>query len=158
MSNDERHPRRSVALIAHDSKKGDLIEFARRHLGCLFGCEVVATQATALLLRQRLGLDAVAVRAGPEGGDVQIGARLVAGDISAVFFLRDVMTSQPHEADIAALLRICDVCNVPYATNLATAQLLAQELFGCGARSTVSSCSQVAGLGAPPCRMLITEA
>ncbi|MET4730580.1 methylglyoxal synthase [Lysobacter enzymogenes] len=122
--------RRCVALIAHDSKKEALVEFARRHLAELARCEVVATQATAMLLRLRLGLDAVPMRPGPDGGDLQIAAKLAAGEISAVFFLRDVMVAQPHEADILALLRICDVCDVPYATNVATAWMLAQELFG----------------------------
>ncbi|QWP76216.1 methylglyoxal synthase [Lysobacter sp. K5869] len=157
MSEERMHPRACVALIAHDSKKGDLIEFARCHLEYLSGCEVVATEATARVLRQRLGLEAVAVKAGPAGGDVQIGARIVAGGISAVFFLRDAMTAQPHEADILALLRLCDVCEVPYATNLATARLLARELFGC--RTASSACADIAaGFDASCCQPLQAEA
>lgn len=119
-----------VAVIAHDVKKEEMMGFVGRHLPFLSACRVVATQATARLLRQRFGLAAESTRAGPQGGDVQIGARLVAGEIDAVFFLRDVLSPQPHEADILALLRLCDVCNVPYATNLATAELLARTLSG----------------------------
>lgn len=158
MSDAEPRSRPCVALIAHDSKKDELIGFARRHRGFLAGCELVATQATAQLLRDRLGLAATAVRAGPAGGDLQIAARLLAGEIRAVFFLRDVAVAQPHEVDILALLRVCDVCNVPYATNIATARLLAQELFGGGRPAPADCAGEGAGIDDSRCRLLGTEA
>jgi len=117
-----------IALIAHDHKKDDIVAFARRHRDFLAQCELVATGTTGGRLADELGLDVTRMLSGPWGGDLQIGARLAEGKVAAVFFLRDPMTPQPHEPDINALVRACDVHNVPCATNVATADLLIAEL------------------------------
>jgi len=117
-----------IALIAHDHKKDDIVAFARRHRDFLAQCELVATGTTGGRLADELGLDVTRMLSGPWGGDLQIGARLAEGKVAAVFFLRDPMTPQPHEPDINALVRACDVHNVPCATNVATADLLIEAL------------------------------
>lgn len=125
-----------LALIAHDRKKDDMLALATRHLPLLRQCSLVATGTTGGRLAGELGLVVDRVLSGPLGGDQQIGAQLVAGQIQALVFLRDPMTPQPHEPDINALVRACDVHNVPCATNLATAEVLlvslAQGLPGSG--------------------------
>ena len=113
----------TLALIAHDKKKDDLIEFVKRHLEGLRDLELVATGTTGRLIMQATGLDVTTVLSGPLGGDQQIGGMVARGDIQAVIFLRDPLTAQPHEPDITALLRVCDVHNIPLATNEATAEL-----------------------------------
>lgn len=110
-----------IALIAHDKKKADLVAFVREHLPLLRGERLVATGSTGSLLREQLGLDVECVAHGPEGGDLIIGGRLAEGRVRAVIFFRDPLTAQPHEPDVSALLRVCDVHNVPLATNRATA-------------------------------------
>ncbi|AOY91325.1 methylglyoxal synthase [Cupriavidus sp. USMAA2-4] len=117
-----------IALIAHDHKKDDIVAFAGRHRDFLAQCELVATGTTGGRLADELGLEVTRMLSGPWGGDLQIGARLAEGRVAAVFFLRDPMTPQPHEPDINALVRACDVHNVPCATNVATADLLIAEL------------------------------
>jgi methylglyoxal synthase len=114
----------TLALIAHDKKKDDLIEFVKRHLEGLRDLELVATGTTGRLIMQATGLDVTTVLSGPLGGDQQIGGMVARGDIQAVIFLRDPLTAQPHEPDITALLRVCDVHNIPLATNEATAELV----------------------------------
>lgn len=117
-----------LALIAHDGKKDDMLALARRHLPLLRHCALVATGTTGGRLARELGLPVERVLSGPLGGDQQIGAQLVVGQIDALVFLRDPMTPQPHEPDINALVRACDVHNVPCATNLATAERLLASL------------------------------
>src|SRR6266550_1146193 len=85
---------------------------------------IVATGATGDLLRDKVGLDVERVTAGPHGGDVQIASRVVEGDIDAVLFMVDPLDKHPHDPDIQTLLRICNVCNIPLATNIATADVL----------------------------------
>ena len=89
---------------------------------------LVATGTTGGRLKSEVGLDVECVLSGPIGGDLQIGARLAVGQIDAVVFLRDPMTPQPHEPDINALVRACDVNNVPCATNVASARILLRSL------------------------------
>lgn len=125
-----------LALIAHDRKKDDMLALAARHLPLLSRCELVATGTTGGRLAAELGLPVGRVLSGPLGGDQQIGAQLVVGRVQALVFLRDPMTPQPHEPDINALVRACDVHNVPCATNLATAELLLASL----ARGVTESC------------------
>ena len=120
--------RTTVALIAHDGKKDDLVRLARAHRDTLGRLRLVATGTTGRLLEMAIGLPVERMASGPEGGDLQIGARVVEGLIDAVIFLRDPMTPQPHEPDINALVRACDVHNVPCATNVAGARLLLREL------------------------------
>ena len=117
-----------IALIAHDMKKDDMITLAAQYIDFLRGCHLVATGTTGGRLANELGLTIDRKHSGPFGGDLQIGAQLVDGQIDAVIFLRDPMTPQPHEPDINALVRACDVHNVACATNLSSAHLVLSQL------------------------------
>jgi methylglyoxal synthase len=117
-----------IALIAHDAKKTDIEALCKDFLGFLETCKLCATGTTGARITRATGLKIERLLSGPMGGDLQIGARLASGRIDAVIFLRDPMTAQPHEPDINALVRACDVHNVPCATNLASAQMLLQTL------------------------------
>jgi methylglyoxal synthase len=117
-----------IALIAHDHKKDDMVVLAREFAEFLSRCELVATGTTGGRLQLEAGLTVECLLSGPLGGDLQIGARLAQGEVDAVVFLRDPMTPQPHEPDINALVRACDVHDVPCATNMASARLLLSEL------------------------------
>ncbi len=114
--------RRTVALIAHDKKKLDLIAFAKDHREILARFDLIATGTTGSILREKAGLTVTPLLSGPMGGDQQIGAAVAEGKVLAVVFFRDPLTAQPHEPDVNALMRICDVHNVPLATNLAAAE------------------------------------
>ncbi len=114
----------NIALIAHDAQKNGMIALARDYLELLRRHRLVATGTTGARLCAELGLAVECLRSGPLGGDLQIGARLADGAIDLVIFLRDPMTAQPHEPDITALLRACDVHDVACATNIATARRL----------------------------------
>lgn len=114
-------PAKSIALIAHDKKKLDLAVFVRDHRHILDRFRLVATGTTGQVLQEKAGLDIERVRSGPEGGDLQVGARIAEDAVLAVIFFRDPLTAQPHEPDVSALMRICDVHRVPLATNLGTA-------------------------------------
>lgn len=116
--------KKRIALIAHDKKKDEMIELASEHADLLRQCLLVATGTTGKRLREEVGLTVERKLSGPYGGDLQIGAELVEGKIDYVIFLRDPMTPQPHEPDINALVRACDVHNVPCATNVVSAKLL----------------------------------
>jgi methylglyoxal synthase len=122
-----------IALIAHDHKKNDIVRLAQEFSTFLRQCQLMATGTTGGRLRQEVQLNVECLLSGPMGGDLQIGARLAVGDVDAVVFLRDPMTPQPHEPDINALVRACDVHNIPCATNLAGARLM---LTGLATRST----------------------
>jgi methylglyoxal synthase len=118
----------NIALIAHDQKKADIVMLAREFAEFLRGCHLVATGTTGGRIHDESGLEVERLLSGPLGGDLQIGARLAIGQVDAVIFLRDPMTPQPHEPDINALVRACDVHDVPCATNLASARLLLRAL------------------------------
>ncbi len=118
----------SIALIAHDKKKDDMIALAGEYQDFLATCTLTATGTTGGRLANELGLAVERKHSGPFGGDLQIGAMLVEGAIDCVIFLRDPMTPQPHEPDINALVRACDVHNIPCATNLASAHLVLWQL------------------------------
>ena len=118
-----------LALIAHDKKKDLMIEFAKRHIAQLRNFELVATGTTGRLLQEATGLPITRVLSGPIGGDQMIGALVANEEVGAVIFLRDPLTAQPHEPDITALLRVCDVHNVPVATNERTAEFVLQGLL-----------------------------
>jgi methylglyoxal synthase len=118
-----------IALIAHDKKKDDMVALAFEYAAFLRGCTLTATGTTGGRLIDEVGLELLRMHSGPLGGDLQIGARLVDGEIDCVIFLRDPMTPQPHEPDINALVRACDVHNVPCATNVASARLLLSQLI-----------------------------
>lgn len=119
---------KSVALIAHDKKKLDLAMFARDHVAVLRRFPLVATSTTGQVLRDKAGLEVERMRSGPEGGDLQVGARIAEDRVLAVIFFRDPLTAQPHEPDVSALMRICDVHQVPLATNLGTATAIVSWL------------------------------
>ncbi|WP_435317635.1 methylglyoxal synthase [Haloarchaeobius sp. TZWSO28] len=117
-----------LALIAHDEKKPDLIDFARSRSDDLARFDLMATGTTGKRLMEATGLDIERKQSGPIGGDLQIGAEIADDECAGVIFLRDPLTAQPHEPDVAALLRICDVHEVPLATNLASADAVLDEL------------------------------
>ncbi len=112
---------RTVAMIAHDSKKDDLAQFAQQHRDFLQACRIVATGHTGSQLREEVGLDVDVMLSGPHGGDAQIAAMIATEEIDAVIFLMDPLYAHPHEPDIQMLLRLCNVHDIPLATNLATA-------------------------------------
>lgn len=120
----------TLALIAHDARKDDLVAFVARRRHDLERFALLATGTTGGRIADATGLEVERVRSGPLGGDVQIGARLVEGAVAGVLFLRDPMTAHPHEPDIQALLKLCDIHEVPLATNLATAELVLDGLLG----------------------------
>lgn len=118
-----------LALIAHDAKKEDMVLLVKAHQDQLADIDMVATHSTGQMLHERTGLPVTLMQSGSLGGDQQIGA-LVANDaIGAVIFLRDPLLAHPHEPDVSALLRVCDVHNVPLATNMASAEAVLQLLF-----------------------------
>jgi len=119
-----------IALIAHDHKKDDMVRLAGQFREALAGCTLMATGTTGGRLQREVGLTVECLLSGPMGGDLQIGARLAVGEVDAVIFLRDPMTPQPHEPDINALVRACDVHDVPCATNISGARLLLRGLLG----------------------------
>ncbi len=118
----------TIALIAHDAKKQDMVAFIRRFEAALARHRLIATAATGQLVRNSTGLRVETVLSGPQGGDVQIAARVAAGEVDMVIFLRDPLAAQAHEPDVAALLRVCEVHNVPLATNIAGAQILISSI------------------------------
>ena len=118
----------SIALIAHDKKKDDMIALAGEYKDFLSTCTLTATGTTGGRLANELGLAVDRKHSGPFGGDLQIGAELVEGRLDAIIFLRDPMTPQPHEPDINALVRACDVHNTPCATNMSSAHLVLSQL------------------------------
>ena len=116
-----------IALIAHDGRKAAMVALAREFRDFLLRCTLCATGTTGGRLQAEVGLEVERLLSGPLGGDLQIGARLAVGEIDAVIFLRDPMTPQPHEPDINALVRACDVHDVPCATNVSSARLLLER-------------------------------
>ena len=113
-----------LAIVAHDGKKADLVAFATFNRDRLQRCELIATGTTGRLLVEKVGLNVERMESGPIGGDVQIASRIVDGRIDAVVFVVDPLDKHPHDPDIQTLLRICNVRNVPLATNIATADIL----------------------------------
>lgn len=121
-------PKPRIALVAHNAKKADIVALATQFLTLLQHCTLCGTGTTSQRITLATGLQVEGLLSGPLGGDLQIGARLSEGQVDALIFLRDPMTSQPHEPDINALVRACDVHNIPCATNMASARLLLQAL------------------------------
>ena len=116
--------RKTLALIAHDGKKADMVAFALAHKDVLIRYELVATRTTGEILRDKCGLKVELMLSGPLGGDAQIAARVALREIEAVFFFVDPLGKHPHDPDIQSLLRICNVHDVPLATNAATASYI----------------------------------
>ena len=119
--------RKTVALIAHDNKKDDMVAFALANQDVLARYELIGTRTTGTHLREQVGLDVQLMLSGPMGGDAQIAAQVAVGKIEAVFFFIDPLGAHPHDPDINSLLRICNVHNVPLATNAATAQFIISQ-------------------------------
>jgi methylglyoxal synthase len=117
-----------IALIAHDKKKIDMIMFAKENIDIISKCEIYATYTTGNIIEEKLKLQINKMLSGPMGGDIQIGSLIASSKIDYVIFLRDPLTAQPHEPDVSALLRVCDVHNIPLATNLASANALIKEI------------------------------
>ena len=118
----------TIALIAHDGKKVDMIAFAKDHRELLAKYHLVATGTSGTMLTEKAGLDVTRVESGPVGGDAQIAAMVVEGRIKAVFFFVDPLGKHPHDPDIQMLMRICNVHNIPLASNPATALCIIQAL------------------------------
>ena len=119
-----------IALIAHDKKKNDIIELAIRYKDVLKDHELYATGTTGTLIMGETALNIKRMKSGPLGGDQQIGAMLAVGYMDLVIFLRDPLTAQPHEPDVSALLRLCDVQSIPLATNQSSAKVMLEALKG----------------------------
>ena len=117
-----------IALIAHDGKKNDLVDFVHRHQSWFSERTLVGTGTTGGRI-EALGLTVERLASGPLGGDAQIAARITEGNLDAVIFFRDPMGKHPHEPDVNMLLRQCDVHNVALATNRATAELLVHAVI-----------------------------
>ena len=129
----ERHLKRRaprIALIAHDGRKSDLSEWSTFNKGTLGRCELIATGTTGALVAKETGLPIELLRSGPLGGDAQVGALLVDAQLDLIVFFWDPLTSQPHDVDVKALLRLAVLYNVPIACNRATADfLISSPLF-----------------------------
>ena len=114
----------TIALVAHDGKKADMVAFATFNRQKLSEFDLIATGTTGGMLIDKVGLNVKRMLSGPHGGDAQIAARVAQGEVDAVIFLIDPLDKHPHDPDIQTLLRVCNVHNVPIATNLATADLI----------------------------------
>jgi methylglyoxal synthase len=117
-----------IALIAHDKKKSEITDLAIKYKDVLANHELYATGTTGTLIMGETGLTIQRMKSGPLGGDQQIGAMLADGDLDLIIFLRDPLTAQPHEPDVSALLRLCDVQSIPLATNFSSAVVMLEAL------------------------------
>ena len=117
-------PPRTIALVAHDNCKSDLVEWAEFNRSALTGNHLIATGTTGAILQHELGLVVEQLHSGPLGGDLQIGARIAEGDVDVLIFFWDPLEPQPHDPDVKALLRIAVVWNIAVACNRASADFL----------------------------------
>ena len=112
-----------IALIAHDKKKEEMIDFVMKYEDFFIHHKLYATGTTGKKIMERTNLKIYCFKSGPYGGDQEIGSHVAKGEIDMVFFFRDPLTAQPHEPDVSALLRLCDVYSIPLATNRMSAEL-----------------------------------
>ncbi len=119
----------TIAMVAHDAKKEAMVELVKNNKEKLSQFNLVATKTTGQNIMEKTGIPVTLLQSGPMGGDQQVGALVAEGKLEAVIFLRDPLFAQPHEPDISALLRVCDVHNTALATNLATAESVLNLLF-----------------------------
>lgn len=117
-----------IALIAHDAKKDAIVKLAKEFSQVLSKYPLVGTGTTGKRICDATGLSVKRMQSGPIGGDQQIGAMVASDAVLGVVFLRDPLTAQPHEPDVTAFLRLCDVHNVPVATNITSARILLSVL------------------------------
>ena len=117
-----------IALIASETKRELMVQFCIAYKGILSKHNLVATGTTGGLIIESTGLEVHRLLSGPQGGDQQIGAHIAYDEIDLVLFFRDPLTAQPQEPDVSALFRLCDVHNIPLATNIATAEVLIHGL------------------------------
>lgn len=120
---------KNIALIAHDGKKKEIVEWAEKHKEVLKNHFLCGTGTTARMIADKTGLPVRAYNSGPLGGDQQIGAKIVEGKIDFIVFLSDPLESQPHDPDVKALLRIAVVYDIPIANNLATADFMLESRY-----------------------------
>ncbi len=119
---------KTIALIAHDGKKAEMVGFVKDHIELLKKAKLIATGTTGTYVQQT-GLEVELKLSGPKGGDAQIAALAAEGKIEGIIFFRDPLGKHPHEPDIQMLMRICDLYNVPLATNPATGSLILEGLL-----------------------------
>ncbi|MDP4143869.1 MAG: methylglyoxal synthase [Bacillota bacterium] len=117
-----------ISFIAHDKKKDEIIEFVKRYKEVFEHHEIYATGTTGRMISEQIGLKVHRFLSGPLGGDQQIGAKIAEGQMDIIIFLRDPLTAQPHEPDVSALVRLCDVHSIPLATNIGSAEVFAKAL------------------------------
>lgn len=120
--------RKTIALISHDGKKAEMVAFVKDHFELLQNAHLIATGTTGLYIQQT-GLEVELKLSGPKGGDAQIAALSAEGKIDGIIFFRDPLGKHPHEPDIQMLMRICDLYDVPLATNHATGLLVIKGLL-----------------------------
>lgn len=118
----------NIALVAHDNKKKDMVNFTIAYKDILSEHNLFATGTTGIKIIEATGLEVKRFLSGPLGGDQQIGAMIADNNMDIVIFMRDPLTAQPHEPDILALMRLCDVHGIPLATNLGTAEVIIKAL------------------------------
>jgi methylglyoxal synthase len=118
----------NIALIAHDHKKDDLVSFTVAYKTIFEEHQLFATGTTGLRIMEATGLKIERFKSGPLGGDQEIGSMIAKNQMDMIFFFRDPLTAQPHEPDVTALVRLCDVYSIPLATNMGTAEMLIRGL------------------------------
>ncbi|WP_026689509.1 methylglyoxal synthase [Alteribacter aurantiacus] len=118
----------NIALIAHDKKKAEMVQFTIAFEGVLNQHQLYSTGTTGKRIMEETSLSIHRFQSGPLGGDQQIGALIAKNDMDLVLFFKDPLTAQPHEPDVTALIRLCDVYKIPLATNMATGEVLLKGL------------------------------
>jgi methylglyoxal synthase len=151
-----------LALVADDSKKQELVELLRTYLPLIRRTEITVTTGSGSLAVRWLGLPNTTINSPARGGCQQVGAKVASGDIDAVFLFRAIGARHPWDCDVTALQRLCDVCNIPVATNPSTAALILEQRAArpgdaCGAWARVAAPKPAAPLGAGRLALLVGE-